>query len=70
MIAKPAMLKTDVLTILFLRTYCNHKYVVHICFRKKQQELEDIHEDLEFELRCLMDKPGEVLITLYCQCNI
>ena len=28
-------------------------------YRKKQQELEGIHEDVEYELRCLMDKPGK-----------
>ncbi|KAK2180212.1 hypothetical protein NP493_453g02004 [Ridgeia piscesae] len=28
-----------------------------LMYRQKQQELEGIHEDVEYELRCLMDKP-------------
>ena len=31
-----------------------------LMYRQKQQELEDLHEELEYELRVLMDKPGEL----------
>ena len=29
-------------------------------YRKKQQELEDEHEDIEYELRCLLGKADEL----------
>ena len=29
-----------------------------VMYRQKQQELEVLHEELEYELRCLMNKPG------------
>ena len=28
--------------------------------RRRQQELEQLHEELEYQLRCLIDKPGDV----------
>ncbi len=30
-----------------------------LMYRQRQQELEVLHEELEYELRCLMEKPGE-----------
>ena len=30
-----------------------------LMYRQRQQELEGQHEELEYELRCLMDKTGE-----------
>ena len=36
-------------------------------YRQKQQQLEGIHEDVEYELRCLMDKPGrQSIVTQLC----
>ncbi|ELU02059.1 hypothetical protein CAPTEDRAFT_229206 [Capitella teleta] len=30
-----------------------------LMYRQRQQELEDLHEELEYDLRCLMDKPED-----------
>ena len=31
-----------------------------LMYQQRQQELEVLHEELEYDLRCLMNKPGEV----------
>ena len=31
-----------------------------LMYQQRQQELEVLHEELEYDLRCLMNKPGEM----------
>ena len=33
-----------------------------LMYQQRQQELEMLHEELEYELRCLMEKPGKLLL--------
>ena len=36
-----------------------------LMYRIKQQELEDQHSDVEYELRCLIEKPGESVYVVH-----
>ena len=39
-----------------------------LMYRQRQQELEDQHEEVEYELRCLMEKPGQCSKTGITHC--